>query len=67
MRQSFNVLAYLDPATGSMLLQILLGAAAAVALFWRSLWQRISGLFPSKKAEKEIARSESTRSESTSE
>jgi hypothetical protein len=31
------ILAYLDPVTGSALLQILLGAAAAVGLGWQYL------------------------------
>lgn len=35
--------AYLDPGSGSMLLQVLLGGAAALAVALRLAWQRISG------------------------
>jgi hypothetical protein len=33
--------AYLDPATGSMLLQVLLGGAAGLALIARLYWHRL--------------------------
>lgn len=34
--------AYLDPGSGSMLLQVVLGGAAALAVALRLAWQRIS-------------------------
>jgi hypothetical protein len=43
MRQSIPVFAYLDPGTGSMLLQVLLGGIAAIAVGGRVMWQRITG------------------------
>jgi hypothetical protein len=36
--------AYLDPASGSMLLQLVLGGAAGAAVVVKVLWQRIRGL-----------------------
>lgn len=42
---SFNACAYIDPGTGSMLVQSLLAAIAAVAVFGRSLWARVKGWF----------------------
>jgi len=41
--------AYLDPATGSMLLQLVLGGVAGLALLFKLFWYRILGLFGSKK------------------
>ena len=42
-------LAYLDPGTGSMLLQVLLGTAlgmaAAIAVFWRQVISFLSRIF----------------------
>ena len=43
MRQNIHVLAYLDPGTGSMLLQVVLGGFAAVAVGGRVMWQRMTG------------------------
>jgi hypothetical protein len=37
--------AYLNPDTGSMLLQALLGGAAGLAVFGRLLWRRAAALF----------------------
>ena len=36
-----DVIAYLDPGSGSMILQIILGGAAAVAVTARLYWNRI--------------------------
>ena len=41
----FLVLAYLDPGSGSMLLQILLGGIAGVAVAGKMYWQRIKSRF----------------------
>ena len=40
--------AYLDPGTGSMLLQVLLGGFAAVGVALRLYWHRFSTLFGRK-------------------
>lgn len=37
--------AYLDPGTGSVLLQGLLAGALAVGAFWRNIKQWVKGLF----------------------
>jgi len=37
--------AYLDPGTGSMLVQSLLAALAAVVVFGRTAWTRVRDLF----------------------
>jgi hypothetical protein len=36
---------YLDPGSGSVLLQILLGALLSIAVFLRLFWGKIKGLF----------------------
>lgn len=40
--------AYLDPGTGSMLLQALLGGVAAVGVIARLYWHRLSAVFSDK-------------------
>jgi hypothetical protein len=37
--------AYLDPNSGSILLQVLLGGLAGVALSFRMFWENIKGFF----------------------
>jgi hypothetical protein len=44
--------AYLDPGTGSMLLQVLLGGFAAVGVVAKLYWHRLTGLFTRKTAER---------------
>jgi len=34
-------LAYLDPGTGSMILQVILGGLAAAAVFLKMFWNRV--------------------------
>lgn len=41
--------AYLDPASGSMFLQLLLGGVAGVALAVKLYWHKLLGLFGVKK------------------
>jgi hypothetical protein len=36
--------AYLDPGSGAMILQILLGGVAGVAVLFRLFWHRIAGV-----------------------
>ena len=40
--------AYLDPGTGSMLLQALLGGVAAVGVIARLYWHRLAAVFRGK-------------------
>lgn len=47
--------AYLDPGTGSMLIQGLIGAIAAAALTIRLYWHKFKALFRSKKGSEEAA------------
>lgn len=37
--------AYLDPGSGSMLLQLLLGGVAGIAVLFRLYWRRLLDLF----------------------
>lgn len=37
--------AYLDPASGSMILQAVIGGVAAAALAFKYYWRRIQGFF----------------------
>lgn len=46
-------IAYLDPGTGSLFLQILLGGVAGFFVFMKLFWQRIRGMFGSQKNETE--------------
>ena len=46
-----TVLAYLDPGSGSMILQIIAGGLAAVAATAKLSWHRASGLLRIKKDE----------------
>jgi hypothetical protein len=39
------ILAYLDPGSGSVILQGLLGGLAAVAVTFKLWWKRLTGLF----------------------
>lgn len=43
--------AYLDPASGSMFLQLLLGGLAGAALAIKLYWHKLLGLFGVKKRE----------------
>ncbi len=43
--------AYLDPATGSMILQVLLAGLAGALLFFRRIWAFVRGLFAGKDSE----------------
>jgi hypothetical protein len=40
-----SALAYLDPGTGSMVLQLLLGGIAGVVVILKLYWRRFVGLF----------------------
>ena len=40
-----SALAYLDPGTGSMVLQLLLGGIAGAVVIFKLYWRRFVGLF----------------------
>ena len=46
--------AYLDPGTGSMFLQLLLGGVAGLAVLLKLYWQRLLSFFDSSHQEGEI-------------
>ena len=52
-----DLLAYLDPGSGSMILQILAGGLAAVAVTAKLYWGRLLTLLRIRKPEDEGARS----------
>ena len=47
------VYAYLDPGSGSMMLQVLLGGVAALAVILKLYWRRVLALFGIDKKKKE--------------
>jgi len=47
--------AYLDPGSGSMLLQLIVGGAAGAAVFVRLFWRRLLALLPSRRREPDEA------------
>ena len=46
--KSIFLLAYIDPGSGSMLLQVLLGGIAGVAVAVRMYWHRLRAFFGSR-------------------
>jgi hypothetical protein len=50
------VFAYLDPGTGSMLVQLLVGGVAAAGVALKLYWHRILRLLRIRKAEPELDR-----------
>ena len=47
--------AYLDPGTGSMILQVLLGGVAGLALVGKLYWHKLLSLFGLRKEDAEVA------------
>jgi len=45
MSHSFIILAYLDPGTGSVILQVILASLLAVAVAFRVFWRKLKGVF----------------------
>lgn len=45
MSHSFIILAYLDPGTGSIILQVILASLLAVAVAFRVFWRKLKGVF----------------------
>ena len=46
-----RTLAYLDPGSGSMLLQLVVGGAAAVAVGAKLWWRRVTSVFRVRKSD----------------
>jgi hypothetical protein len=57
-----TVLAYLDPGSGSMILQILAGGVAAVAVTAKLYWNKILRFLRIKKDEPETAKADARSS-----
>lgn len=45
MTRNFIILAYLDPGTGSIILQVILASLLAVAVAFRVFWRKLKGVF----------------------
>jgi hypothetical protein len=56
-----TVLAYLDPGSGSMILQIIAGGLAAVAVTAKLYWGRLMRLLRIRKDEPEAPKAEPAR------
>jgi hypothetical protein len=56
-----TVLAYLDPGSGSMILQIIAGGLAAVAVTAKLYWGRLMKFLRIRKDEPEAAKAEPAR------
>jgi hypothetical protein len=46
-----TILAYLDPGSGSMILQVLLGGFAAAGVAIKMYWKKLTGIFRRDKGE----------------
>jgi hypothetical protein len=56
-----SVLAYLDPGSGSMILQVIAGGVAAVAVTAKLYWNRLLKFLHIRKDEPETAKAEPAR------
>jgi hypothetical protein len=56
-----SVLAYLDPGSGSMILQIIAGGLAAVAVTAKLYWGRLMKFLRIRKDEPEAAKGDAAR------
>jgi len=50
-----QVLAYLDPGSGSMILQLLVGGVAAIGVVMKMYWQRVLTFLHIRKEEEPVA------------
>jgi hypothetical protein len=60
-----SVFAYLDPGSGSMILQIIAGGLAAVAVTAKLYWNRILRFLHIRKDEPEAGKSDATQGTDT--
>jgi hypothetical protein len=56
-----NLVAYLDPGTGSMLVQLLVGGVAAAGVVARVYWGRLLRLLRIRKDKPELSQAEPDR------
>jgi len=59
-----SILFYLDPGSGSFLIQLLIAGIAALGIAFASQWSRIKRLFGKKKAKSEEAEDDDDDKES---
>jgi hypothetical protein len=57
-----HVLAYLDPGSGSLILQVLAGGAAALAVSAKVFWRRITTFLRIRRPDEQPAADSETRS-----
>ena len=60
----YGILLYLDPASGGVLLQVVLGAAASVLVLVKVFWVRLVSLFHVVKPNRESTESDQSIDES---
>lgn len=48
-----EIFGYLDPGTGSLILQVAVGAIVGIGVAAKAYWSRIVGLFAKKKSSEE--------------
>ena len=51
LTMSINAEAYLDPGTGSMMLQVILGGIAAIGVAIKLYWRKLASVFGLRKKE----------------
>ncbi len=57
--------AYIDPGTGSLIIQLVIGALAAASLFFKNFWLRVKSIFSSS-SDSSISPDNPTASQKTS-
>ena len=48
-----QIILYIDPGTGSLLLQMVIGGIVASSLFFKNIWVRVFSVFKKKKDSEE--------------
>lgn len=48
---TFNpIFAYIDPGTGSLIIQLIMGAVLAAGIFIKTSWKKLKGFFSKKQS-----------------
>lgn len=58
-----GIFAYLDPGTGSLVMQFIVGGILAVGVFVKAYWSKIKALFGGKKSSADSSKSDSKTKE----
>lgn len=48
-----QIILYIDPGTGSLLLQLVIGGIVASSLFFKNIWHRVFSIFKKKDKKEE--------------